>query len=194
MEPTRAIYHGSKTELHGRIFTVTTNEDCAGHPGGPFGGLDECIVLLAPDGTGLQHVHPDNITILAPDGDPIRRSAQDGDWTWVPGIGEVRFAYAESGTSYWTVWVHYYAFTGRWIILSARMGSDERTAKRSRYTSPQDLLAWRIRMCLDDLAADRNHAITDAYERCADRLEQRMQALELGPPAAPHAGHPAADH
>ncbi|WP_181970721.1 hypothetical protein [Kitasatospora xanthocidica] len=38
----------------------------------------------------------------------------------------------------------------------------------------------------------RNHTITDAYERCADRLEQRLQALELGPPAAPRASHSAA--
>ncbi|MBO1419077.1 hypothetical protein [Streptomyces sp. FH025] len=192
MEPTRAIYHGSKTELHGRIFTVTTNEDCAGHPGGPFGGLAECIVLLAPDGTGLQHVHPRSFTVLAPDGDPIHRDAQDGDWTWIPGRGDVRFAYAEPGTSRWTLWIHYYAFTGRWIILSEHVRRDDHTATRSRYTSPQDLLAWRIRVCLDDLAADRNHAITDAYERCADRLEQRMQALELAPPAAPRTGHPAA--
>ncbi len=189
MEPTKAIYHGSKTELHGRIFTVTTNEDCAGHPGGPFGGPDECIVLLAPDCTGLQHVHPSSFTLLAPDGDPLHRDAHDGDWTWVPGVGEVRFAYAGAAPSPWTMWVHYYAFTGRWIILSAHVRRDDRTVKRSRYTSPQDLLAWRIRVCLDDLAADRNHAITDAYVRCADRLEQCMQALELGPPVAPRAGH-----
>ncbi|MFJ6775578.1 hypothetical protein ACIQOV_32250 [Kitasatospora sp. NPDC091257] len=194
MEPTRAIYHGSKTELHGRIFTVTTNERCAGHPEVPLGGLEECIVLLAPDGSGLQHVHPGSFTVLAPDGDPLHRDAQDGDWTWLPGRGDVRFAYAEPGTSPWTVWVHYYAFTGRWTILSARVRRDERTAKRSRYSSPHDVLTWRIRAALDDLAADRNHAITDAYERCADGLERHMQQIELALPAAPRAGDPAASH
>ncbi|MFJ4189399.1 hypothetical protein [Kitasatospora sp. NPDC089509] len=194
MEPTRATYHGSKTELHGRIFTVTTNEDCAGHPGGPFGELEECIVLLAPDGSGLQHVHPRSFTILAPDGDPLNRDAKDGDWTRIPRLGEVRFAYAEPTSSPWALWVHYYAFTGRWIILSERVHRDEHTAKRSRYSSPRDVLTWRIRVAIDDLAADRNHAITDAYERCAHRLERRMQELELDLPAASRAGHPAAPH
>ncbi|WP_416875883.1 hypothetical protein [Kitasatospora sp. SC0581] len=190
MEPTRAIYHGSKTGLHGRIFTVTTDERCAGHIKEPFGDVEECIVLLAPDGSRLRHVHPRSFTVLAPDGDPLHRDAQDGDWTWIPGRGDVRFAYAEPGTSPWTVWVHYYAFTGRWTILSARVRRDERTAKRSRYSSPRDVLTWRIRAALEDLAADRNHAVTDAYERCADGLERHMQQLELASPA----GDPAASH
>ncbi|WP_371517638.1 hypothetical protein [Kitasatospora sp. NBC_01300] len=194
MEPTRAIYHGSKTELHGRIFTLATNERCTGHPEVPFGGLGECIVLLAPDGSSLQHVHPGSFTVLAPDGDPLHRDAQDGDWTWLPGRGEARFAYAEPGTIPGTAQVHYYAFTGRWIILSALVRREDRTAKRSRYTSPQDLLAWRIRAALDDLAADCNHTITDAYGRCADRLERHMQHIELALPAASRAGHPAASH
>ncbi|MFJ6380169.1 hypothetical protein ACIQI7_09230 [Kitasatospora sp. NPDC092039] len=192
MEPIKVIYHGSKTELHGRVFTLTTNEDCAGHPGGPFNDLEPCIVLVTYDGTGLQHVRPSSFTVLAPDGDPLYRDAQDGDWTWLPGRGSVRFAYTEPGLSPCTVWVHYYGFTGRWTILSALVRRDEWTAKRSRYSSPHDILTWRIRVALDDLAADRNHAITDAYERCADRLERRMQALELGTPAPPPAGHSAA--
>ncbi|MEV7926067.1 hypothetical protein [Kitasatospora sp. NPDC088779] len=194
MEPIRAVYHGSKTELHGRTFTVTANEDCAGHPGGPFGELDECIVLRAPDGSGLQHVHPRSFTVLAPDGDPLHRDAQDGDWTWVPGIGEVRFAYAEPTSSPWTLRIHYYAYSGRWMILSERVSRDDHTAKRTRYTSPHNVLAWRIRVALDDLAADRDHAVHDAYERCADLLERRMQELELGTPAAPRAGHLALTH
>ncbi|MFI6447846.1 hypothetical protein [Kitasatospora sp. NPDC050543] len=174
-------YHGSIAELHGHTFTATMH-DCDFDHGKDITRRDEgCHTLVDEAGRSIAHVRRSSITPIAPDGDDLRRVARDGDWIFLPNLGEVRFAYQESGPTRRTRWIHYYACSGRRWSISARLVSIyDAAAIRTRYTTPQELRAWQLRMALDELAETHAHPhLRRAFEEQADLVERLTRQQEL---------------
>ncbi|MGW4891028.1 hypothetical protein ACWEQL_01995 [Kitasatospora sp. NPDC004240] len=174
-------YRGSITELHGLTFTATVH-DCDDDHGQDITGRDEgCHTLVGETGRSLAHVRRSSITPIAPDGDDLHRAARDGDWIHLPNLGEVRFAYQESGPTRRTRWIHYYACSGRRWSISARLVSIYTASDtRTRYTTPQERHAWQLRMALDELADTYAHPHQRRiFEEQADLVERLTQQQEL---------------
>ncbi|GAA2746234.1 hypothetical protein [Kitasatospora cinereorecta] len=174
-------YRGSITELHGLAFTATVH-DCDDDHGQDITGRDEgCHTLVGETGRSLAHVRRSSITPIAPDGDDLRRAARDGDWIHLPNLGEVRFAYQESGPTRRTRWIHYYVRSGRRWSISARLVSIcTAAAIRTRYTTPQERHALQLRMALDELAETCAYPHQRrVFEEQADLVERLTQQQEL---------------
>ncbi|MEV8095191.1 hypothetical protein [Kitasatospora sp. NPDC085879] len=174
-------YHGSITELHGLTFTATVH-DCDDDHGQDIEGRDEgCHTLVDEAGESITHVRRSSITPIAPDGDDLHRAARDGDWIHLPGLGEVRFAYQESGPTRRTLRIHYYVCSGRRWSISARLVSIyTASATRTHYTAPQERLTWQLRMALDELAETYAQPhLRRIFEEQADLVERLTQQQEL---------------
>ncbi|WP_371500359.1 hypothetical protein OG871_27735 [Kitasatospora sp. NBC_00374] len=72
----------------------------------------------------------------------------------------------------------------RWRISAARLRRDHDTAKRSRYSTPQELHDWRLRMALDGLRVYHDQPDSSAFESEADTLERLTQQQELAESAS----------
>ncbi|AUY50428.1 hypothetical protein [Streptomyces sp. CB01881] len=174
-------YRGSIAELHGLTFTATVH-DCDDDHGQDITARDEgCHTLVDETGRSLAHVRRSSITPIAPDGHDLHRAARDGDWIFLPNLGEVRFAYQESGPTRRTRWIHYYACSGRrWGIFARLVSIYDAAAIRTRYTTPQERLTWQLRMALDELAETYAHPhLRQAFEEHADLVERLTQQQEL---------------